>query len=86
MNVREGRLFRIGIGTALLFGSCLVAWYLPAPQQCVSIDCGRNFNPDQVTWHPVSFWNWSQLVAVGFGLVAFVTMILIAVLFTLRRR
>jgi hypothetical protein len=65
-------------GTAVLFGSWLVAWALPAPEQCLSIDCGKNFNPDQVTWHLLSFWNWAQLVVVAIGLAASVTFILIA--------
>jgi hypothetical protein len=33
--------------------------------------CGENFNANQVTWYPLSFWNWPQLVVVVLGLVAF---------------
>ena len=56
----------------------MLAWALPAPLQCVSIYCGENFNPDQVTWHPLSFWNWLQLVVVMVGLAVFVTAMLLA--------
>ncbi len=66
------------VGTAVLVGSWVVAWELPAPKECLSITCGANFNPDQVTWRWLGFWNWSQLVVVGLGLLVFVTMAILA--------
>ena len=80
MNARGRRLLLIIIGMTVLVGSWVVAWELPSPKLCVSINCGANFNPDQVSWQWLSFWNWSQLIVVGLGLVAFVTMVILAFL------
>jgi hypothetical protein len=62
----------------VLVGSWIVAWELPAPKSCVSINCGANFNPDQVTWRWLSFWNWPRSIVVGLGLVLSVTMTILA--------
>jgi hypothetical protein len=72
------RLLLVALGAAALLGSWLIAWVLPAPRLCKSINCGENFNPDQVPWHPLTFWNWPQLVVVLLGLSLFATLILLA--------
>lgn len=77
-DAHRRRLLLIGLGTVALLGSWLLAWLLPAPRLCVSLYCGENFNPDQVRWRALSFWNWPQLIVVVLGLLVFATMILLA--------
>jgi hypothetical protein len=77
VRTRSRTFLVIGTALLILFASWVIAWLLPAPRICKSIDCGRNFNPDQVTWHPLGFWTWTQLSVVLLGLVASICLVVL---------
>jgi hypothetical protein len=80
MGVRPSRRVVFAVfGTVALLGSWVVAWSLPSPRVCVALYCGANFNPNQVSWRWLSFWNWPQLVVVVVGLIAFTILMVLAV-------
>jgi hypothetical protein len=76
---RSGRrLLFAGLATAALLTSWGTAWLLPAPQTCVAISCGPHFNADAVTWRPLSFLNWPQLVVLILGVAIFGVLLVLA--------
>jgi hypothetical protein len=59
---------------AVLVGSWIVVWFMPAPRICVSTYCGANFNPDALP-RPLTFLNWQQLAVLVLGFTIFVVLL-----------